>query len=234
MMTMRTEIRRAVIAVTVAALLGGCTEAMKVEKQRNRAATNSGLRKDTRLEAGPRAYGSQLPQGPIVHNNTKLSYNQDLSSEVSRLNGVYGAIVMVTDHNAYVAVLVEDSSTGTRGSGSKKETNNSGTSLGRYNPQTFGQYADPSQLATGINNYHTVQNHEDLTHEFKQRIAKTIRTNDPNLYEIYISANRDYINQLNAYAQESRQGRPLDPYVGQFNELVNRHFGQPEQHDSHR
>ncbi|MBO9609787.1 MAG: YhcN/YlaJ family sporulation lipoprotein [Paenibacillaceae bacterium] len=227
----RNSMRIWMLSMTMLLALGGC---MEVERSRNRSATNSGLRKDTSMEEGPRIYGSQQRQGPIVHANTQLAYSEDLSKEVSKLNGVALANVLVTDHNAYVAVLINNTSTGTQGSGAKKETNNSGTSLGRYNPQTFGQYADPDMLATGVNSDLTVENHEDLAHAFKQRIAVKIRQLDPSLFDVYISANRDYVNRTHMYAQEARLGKPLAPYIGEFNDMANRYFGEPEQHAAHR
>lgn len=198
-----------------------------------RSAYNYGSQKDAPPEQ-PRAYGTQQPGDIMLHGNTKLDFSQSLTDKVVALDGVNSAIVMLTDRNAYAAILIDNTATGTRGANSRKETNNSGTSLGSYNPFTFSQYADPNQLATGYNNYETVEHHADISHHFKQKIAETIRLANPAVHDVYISANRDFINQLNAYAQESWKGNSLSPYVHDFNASVNRIFGVPNENTNNK
>ncbi|GIP41439.1 hypothetical protein J31TS4_47190 [Paenibacillus sp. J31TS4] len=184
--------------------------------------STKGASKDEKMS---RAYGPRM-LGPTLHDNKRLMFSQTLSRRVEAIDGVNSALVMLTDQNAYVAILVDNTATGTiGGSGPRQETNNSGTSLGRYNPETFSQYANPNDLATGINNYWTVSKPENLSHAFKQRIAQTIRAYHPAVVEVHISANREFINQMNMYAQESWKGHPLDGYAEDFNKMVNRLFG---------
>ncbi|GIP34831.1 YhcN/YlaJ family sporulation lipoprotein [Paenibacillus sp. J2TS4] len=210
----------AMIAILVV-LTSGCYD-LNADR---RNANNYGSSKEVpRAEQGNRTYGIQQ-QSTALHNNSSLVFSQKLSREVESLDGVNSAIVMLTDHNAYCAILVDNSATGTTGSTSeRKETNNSGTSLGRYNPFTFNQYANPNDLATGINNYDTVEEPDRLAHGFKQTIANKIREAHPSVQQVYISANRDFINQMNTYAQESWKGYPLDSYVEQFNTTVKQLF----------
>ena len=62
-----------------------------------------------------RAYQTQQLYGPVTHNNTKLEYSQFLSNQFNAMNGVNTAIVMTTDQNAYVALMIDSSATGTKG-----------------------------------------------------------------------------------------------------------------------
>jgi hypothetical protein len=141
--------------------------------------------------------------------------------------GVRSAIVMTTDKYAYVALMLDSSGIGTYGNhNAQPETNNYGTVRGLYNagaPQHDG--APTNQIATGANGYTTVQNHNDLSHGLKQKVAQKIRALQPSLLDVYISANRDYINSFAALAKESWKGNSLEPYVGQFNQLVTKTFG---------
>jgi hypothetical protein len=184
---------------------------------------------DPSIQSGSRMYGSNQPGSIVVHNNKKLRYSRELSNKLANIPGVRSAIVMLTEVNAYTAILIDNSVTGTRGPNSKQETNHSGASFGTYDPHTLNQAVENWRLATGINNYETVQNHEDITAQFKQKIAIILRAANPKINEVFISANRDFINQLTAYAIESDWGETtLDKRINAFNGTANRLFGIPE------
>lgn len=171
-----------------------------------------------------RAYQTQQLYGPVVHNNKKLEYSEYLSNQAKAVNGVNTAIVMVTDHSAYVAILIDHTATNTRGSG--KETNNEGARVGIYNAASPESDAmNPDNLTNGVNNYDTSMDHKTLSHRFKQTIAKKLRMAQPQLKDVYISANRDFVNQMNKYAKENWKGNSLDPYVAEFNQIVTQLFG---------
>jgi hypothetical protein len=184
---------------------------------------------DPNIQSGSRMYGSNEPGVIVVHNNKELRYSRELSNKLANISGVRSAMVMLTERNAYTAILIDKSVTGTRGPRSKEETNHTGTSFGTYDPHTLNQAVENWRLATGINNYDTVQNHEDIASAFKQKIATTLRAANPKINEVFISANRDFVNQLTAYAIESGWGEtPLNNRINEFNGTVNRFFGVPE------
>jgi hypothetical protein len=184
---------------------------------------------DPNIYESSRMYGSNEPGNIVIHNNTKLRYSRELSAMLANVPGVRSAAVMLTEKNAYAAILIDDSVHGTLGTKSKQETNNAGTSIGTYDPDTLNQTVENWRLATGINNYRTVQNQDDISAPFKQKIATTLRAANPFIYEVFISANRDFINQLNAYAIESGWGeKTLENRINAFNGTANRLFGIPE------
>jgi hypothetical protein len=171
-----------------------------------------------------RAYQTQQLYGPVHHDNQKMNYSQFLSNHIAAFDGVNTAIVMVTDHNAYVAILIDNTGIGTKGT--VRETNNQGTNKGLYNPHAPDtDYMHPNSLNTGVNNYETARHHDLISHKLKQRIAEKIRYLQPQLMDVYISANRGFVNEMNNYAQESWKGNSLDPYLPKFNQLVTHVFG---------
>ncbi|MFC5446950.1 YhcN/YlaJ family sporulation lipoprotein [Paenibacillus aestuarii] len=173
---------------------------------------------------GLRAYQTQQLYGPVSHNNKKLEYNQFLSNQVNAINGVNTAIVMTTDQNAYVALMIDSTAVGTKGS--TKETNNQGTAKGFYNDtEPFNDVQPSNVLNSGVNSYETAAHHSMLSHSFKQTIAEKVRKLQPNVMDVYISANRDFLNKMNAYAQESWKGNSLMPRLTDFNQTVERVFG---------
>ncbi|TXK76395.1 hypothetical protein [Paenibacillus sp. N3.4] len=171
-----------------------------------------------------RAYQTQQLYGPVAHNNTALTYNQFLSYQLNALNGVNTAIVMTTDKNAYVALMMDSTATGTKGT--TKETNNQGTAKGFYNDHNpNNDYLPSNDLNNGFNNYETAIHHDMLSHRFKQTIAEKVRLLQPHIMDVYISANRDFLNKMNTYAQETWKGNSLMPLLPDFNQTVERVFG---------
>lgn len=177
-----------------------------------------------KTEDTERAYQTQQLYGPVTHNNSKLEYSQFLSNQLNAMNGVNTAIVMTTDQNAYVALMIDSSATGTKGS--TKETNNQGTNKGFYNDNApFNDYMSSNDLNNGVNSYETAVHHDLLSHRFKQAMAEKIRSLQPSVMDVYISANRDFLNKMNNYAQESWKGHSLMPLLTDFNQTVERVFG---------
>jgi len=203
-------------------ILSGCAEEGR-EYGKSPDHTNFGAPVE-KAEETERAYQTQQLYGPVTHNNSKLEYSQFLSNQLNAMNGVNTAIVMTTDQNAYVALMIDSSAIGTKGS--TRETNNQGTSKGFYNDHApFNDTLPSNDLNNGYNNYETAVHHDMLSHRFKQTMAEKIRTLQPNILDVYISANRDFLNKMNTYAQESWKGHSLMPLLTDFNQTVTRIFG---------
>jgi YhcN/YlaJ family sporulation lipoprotein len=210
------------ISILAIAILSGCSEGgRQYGKSPDHTNFGSPVEDNTGSE---RAYQTQQQYGPVTHNNAKLDYSEFLSNQVMTLNGVNTAIVMVTDQNAYVGILIDSTATGTKGR--TRETNNDGTRVGIYNPDNPNSDSiNSNDLNNGANNYETAQDHSLLSHRFKQRIAERIRFLNPAIMDVYISANRDFVNAMNNYAQESWKGHSLQTYLSEFNTTVTHFFG---------
>lgn len=220
--------RRGALAAVLLGLAAasGCYEINPGDK---RSDTNySSKSSESVQDEGPRAYGSEL-NGLLTHRNTRLSYDERLSAAVTDIPGVAQAFVMVTENNAYVALMTDHTATGTSGGkASRYETNNTGTQDGFYNNRTGENTVDdPDRIASGVNSWDTVRDHEDLSHPFKQTVALKVRELHPAVKDVFISANRDFINQVNKLSQEQWMGRTLDPYVQEFNAICEQVFMLP-------
>lgn len=202
--------------------LSGCSEGGR-EYGKSPDHTNFGSPVDKSTDS-ERAYQTQQLHGPVSHNNTSLEYNQFLSNQLNAMNGVNTALVMTTDKNAYVALMIDSSATGTKGT--TKETNNQGTNKGFYNDNApHNDYLPSNDLNNGYNSYETAVHHDLLSHRFKQAMAEKIRLLQPSVMDVYISANRDFLNKMNSYAQESWKGHSLMPLLTDFNKTVENVFG---------
>lgn len=195
-------------------------------KQFQRSESNYGTRTGQEQNIDePKLYGSLVKDGH-VRQYRSLRYSRTLSEAVGDLPGVHEAIVMLADNNAYAAVLLDESATGIIERG--KEGNQIGTTRGMYDSETGRIDADPNEIATGTNSYFTVDDPRNLSDLFKQRAARRIRDKLPGVSEVHITANRDFINQMNVFREETRRGIDLKAYLKEFNKMVRLHFGPTE------
>ncbi|TVY10332.1 hypothetical protein FPZ49_09180 [Paenibacillus cremeus] len=206
-------------------LLTGC-----FSKYDYNSASNYGSKRDAPRQDTSRAYQTQQQYAPVSHKVTKLEMNQFLSDQVAAMDGVSSAIIIMGDNVAYTAITIDASATGTKGGsgiyGAGSETNHYGIVKGLYNPYTPQDDSQhPSVLISPGNGAETEMHHEHLSHLFKQKIAEKIRSLDPSVQDVYISANRTVVNEFNQLAKESWNGRSLEPYREQFISLVEGTFG---------
>ncbi|WP_208543867.1 hypothetical protein [Paenibacillus protaetiae] len=172
---------------------------------------------------GGKMYGASSGN-PYQHDNSFFEYSSKLSNAISSLNGIAGAIVMLTDKNAYAGIMLDWTAVGTKGSSKTSEQNNGGMGEGVYNHQNGSPYWDNRKLVTPYNSYFSVNDHSELSSELKQTIAVKIREMAPMVQEVYISANKEYVNELNEFAKEAWLGHSLMPWLNDFNILVKHQF----------
>lgn len=174
-----------------------------------------------------RAYGFTLQntQTDDHHRNQYFALSQKASNEVMKIPGVAHAYVFVTDLNAYAAIMLNHVATGIQSDGDRdSDVTNVGNSEGVYDIRDGGSYLSPRKLANDSNSYFTYEKPADLGHSLKQKIAVAIRNVQPEVGEVFISANRDLVNQFNVYAQKTWLGQSLDSDIHAFNNLVRHHF----------
>lgn len=216
-------IRRVCLALLSGALLIVLT-ACSYKETAQHTDSDYGSRKsgDPKMQ-GIKAYGS-TSGGPVQHDNTFFEYSSILSNKVSSLNGVANAIVMLSDKNAYAAILLDWTAAGTKSKGGTEEQNNTGSNGGVFNIDSGTPYSSPYSLVTPYNSFFTVEDHMDISHELKQTIANTIRENSPMVQEVHISANMEFNNYFVEFAKEAWAGRSLTPWVDLFNKVIQYEF----------
>ncbi len=162
-----------------------------------------------------------------LHNNTRIEVSQKIASRIAAMPEVDSANVLLTDRNAYVAVVLEDGMTGT--------TNNTGraTAPGRANIGGSGivgrddRSATPRWFNRDRNDIGARENtvlDNDVSAALKARIAAKVKSLKPDVRNVFVSANPDFVSRVNGYVDELRMGRPVRGFIRQFNELVDRIF----------
>lgn len=67
-------------------------------------------------------------------------------------------------------------------------------------------------------------NDGELSRKVEDEIAAKVRSVDPNVKNVYVSTNPEFMDRISAYVTDVQQGRPVSGFVEQFNEMVQRIF----------
>jgi hypothetical protein len=209
-------------AVTVVAGLSGCNYKRHLQ--------DSTYDYGSRQSGDPKRIGSKMYGSmsglPGQHDNAWFEYSSLLSTDVSNINGVAGALVFLTDKNAYVAMTMDWTAVGTRNTGGaeSREQDNSGAQEGVYNHSNGSPYWNNQRIVGPFNSYFSINDHNDISSELKQTIALHVRRIAPTVQEVHISANQEFVNHLVQYAQEAWAGHSLTPWTESFNTLIKHQF----------
>lgn len=65
---------------------------------------------------------------------------------------------------------------------------------------------------------------DSLTSEVKDKIANAVRNADSSINEVHVSTNPDFIKKMNQYVNDAENGKPVEGFTDEFQNLVNRVF----------
>ncbi|MEW9699429.1 YhcN/YlaJ family sporulation lipoprotein [Paenibacillus sp. SI8] len=69
--------------------------------------------------------------------------------------------------------------------------------------------------------------HTELTRDLEGQIAQHVKATDPNIQNVYVSTNPEFVNRVNTYVADVGQGKPVAGFFEQFSEMVQRIFPNP-------
>jgi YhcN/YlaJ family sporulation lipoprotein len=55
-------------------------------------------------------------------------------------------------------------------------------------------------------------------------IARQVRATDPNIDNVYVSTNPEFVDRVNAYVMDVRQGKPVTGFFKEFNLMIQKMF----------
>lgn len=83
-------------------------------------------------------------------------------------------------------------------------------------------------IATNNNAYAAVVLKDDkkgkLTDELKSRISKQVKAVNPNIRNVFVSANPDFVDRMADYTKKLQEGKPVSGMVDEFSEMIRRVF----------
>ena len=207
-----------IISAAVILLFTACSNPYK--EQYDHSGSNLGQRNaDEPYTVGNyRAYG-YTHKGKNHHNNTKMHISPDTATKLSQMEGIHIAHVLVTDRNAYVAIVLNASATGTLESGTPH------SSFGHRDGRPF---VDRGGVKTETDPPFTTPDEKNISSKLKQKIALKVRELNPHVTEVFISADENFNTLLGRYNRLQWMGESLDSYVQEFNETVEQFFPLPK------
>ncbi|MEI7025805.1 hypothetical protein [Paenibacillus sp. y28] len=163
--------------------------------------------------------------GTVDHNNAQLRYSQTYSDWIAEMNGLRDAYVFVTDKNAYVAIILDKTGTGMAGKGIKITSDKSITSNGSHYTQGTSRTLGYGEIISDKYSADTIPDHRDISSNLKQQLTAKIKSVVPEAQHVFISARKEYINEMSRFAGEAWKNRPLEPFLPRFNAVAKAEFG---------
>ncbi|RKN61394.1 hypothetical protein [Paenibacillus ginsengarvi] len=207
----------AVLAVALA-LMPACNYQKRFES----GPSDYGSRTETHEKTGFHTYNTQLRAAD--HNNTRLDFVQSVTDAVDELKGIRSSLVFVTDKNVYVAAVLDNTATGMKGKGTVQFSDRTIASGQNALPDRSYELP-PGNIVMDKYSFDTVPSPHDLSSELVRTLDASVRQYYPDAANVFVSANKDFINRFSEYAHEAWRGQSLQPYLNDFNALVKDHFG---------
>jgi spore cortex protein len=63
-----------------------------------------------------------------------------------------------------------------------------------------------------------------ITRVLEDQIAKEVRATDPTIQNVYVSTNPEFVDRVNKYVEDVRQGRPISGFFDELNQIIQRVF----------
>jgi YhcN/YlaJ family sporulation lipoprotein len=218
--------RKRILALTAGVLLStmlvGCSEKQgdlgnkNIRSNSIRYDANGNLLKDKRfandqLNEMNRKNGRRLNSNNLIgsHKNYRLEMSEIIAEEVMKMEEIKSSCVMLTDVNAYVAVSLDEAwSAG--GAEMMSRTN-----MGLEGNDGVEMNKRMSSLSTG---------NDKLDVQIKGKIENMVRRLKPDVNQVYVSADPEFVVRMNAYRNDVRQGRSIQGYIAEFNAMAERIF----------
>ncbi len=178
------------------------------------------------LEQSPSYY--TLNAAPEAHQNEWFELSQRTANELMKIHGLNLTFVAITDSNAYVAVSMDNTAFGSAGNGNNSSPKNPdmlGSQKNGLKPNQWQQ--DPGYPFNELYGHYLSPEHTNISSKLLERIGKKVRELNPQVERVFITSDRDFFNQMHRYYQTAAQGKPIEPYIQEFNDAVTRLFSVP-------
>ncbi|MEX2415704.1 MAG: YhcN/YlaJ family sporulation lipoprotein [Paenibacillaceae bacterium] len=160
-----------------------------------------------------------------THNNTRMEISDKIADSLTAMDEVDTATVLLTDQNAYVAVVLDN--------GTGYGAANLGRNVGKGNTANLGAKRTPNAMGNNattdrMGRQGPGKGDEGLTDDLKANIAQKVKSVEPNVENVYVSANPDFVGRMRGYGERFQNGQPIRGMIIEFNTLVKRIFPTAE------
>ncbi|WP_160043871.1 YhcN/YlaJ family sporulation lipoprotein [Paenibacillus sp. USDA918EY] len=203
------------------------------------------------LKAGNSAYVAvSLEHGAQANTSTTGTHGRFRSNSFGTMNTGIGSNSSFNNSSAGVTNRgTTGMGTGTTGMGTTGTdgmtglgTGTTGTGLdGHYRGYTTGTGV-PITRGNGFNattpgtagTSHTYSQNYNVTSDVKDKITSVVKKADPNITNVYVSANPDFVQHVSNYATNVKSGHPVSGMVSQLSNMIERIFPTNTSTTDHR
>ncbi|WNS43403.1 YhcN/YlaJ family sporulation lipoprotein [Paenibacillus sp. MMS20-IR301] len=90
--------------------------------------------------------------------------------------------------------------------------------------ESMGRRSVGIRSVTPDNGTQVIRDNDTLTQDLKDKIADQVKKSNPDIKNVYVSANPDFVERADYYAREFRAGHPLKGFANEFRTMVERIF----------
>ena len=143
------------------------------------------------------------------NDDAMLEVSQEAADSIAELDGVESAYVLVTDENAYAAVVLDGNVVDDTDNTDNADTETGTDTETDTGTDTNNDNNDPDQV---------------LSPDLEEKIADKVREVHDNLQNVYVSLDPDFVDRMTGYVDEINQGEPIEGFFGEFTEAIQRVF----------
>ncbi|GAB2701234.1 hypothetical protein ACFQWB_06105 [Paenibacillus thermoaerophilus] len=212
-----------VLAIAALAIAGACTNSYTKRFQEGPSDYSSKTGEDHELP-NQRMLSAPNDIHARHHLNATLDIDHNTAGLINDLRGIRESYVAIAGTNAYVAIIIDNSGTGMKGKGTLQPSDRT---IGQTTMNDVSDKAyrlKPGMVVMDKYSYNLIPNHDDISTELQVKIADIVRTVHPDVAYVHISANGEFINEMNRYAQMTWQGRSVSDQIASFNAMVSQYF----------
>lgn len=184
--------------------------------------------------AGPLNYNKtdnlngEVPGNTANHQNTRVEASQELAELIADMQEIETANVLLTDRNAYIAVVLDDDHNANRGGMNRSQE---GTSRNRSDRNTADYQLKLNRQANrddarldNTRMRREFDQAQDVATDLKDRIAAIVKDHSPHVRNVYVSANPDFMDRVNGFIDQIQAGNPVRGFINEVNTTVERMF----------
>lgn len=235
----RLKTAAAVLAVSTV-MLAGCAETQGDVGNRNIKPNsvlkdgNGNLVIDRRfandqLNEQNRVYGKRLNSNNLIgsHQNYRMEVSQDIAERIREAEGMGEVFVVLTDRNAYVAVnkrIDAGDRIERRNVTEGRDVQDAG---GGGKPLRSSRTQSRSGLGDGTSGSAAGEDRAGQTSAggtLEERVARHVKQMAPRIERVYVSEEPEFVSRMHEYVATARGGKPIQPFIAEFNAMVERLF----------
>ena len=150
------------------------------------------------------------------NDNTMLEVSQEAADSIAELDGVESAYVLVTDENAYAAVVLDGNVV--------DDTDNTDNADAETGTDTETDTGTDTETDTETDTNNNNDPDQVLSPDLEDKIAEKVREGNENIQNVYVSLDPDFVERMTGYVDEINQGEPVEGFFGEFTEAIQRVF----------